>query len=77
MTPSSGQVTLPAGVTVAYKRETSQPGPSGQIVQGINFGLDVDGQVTTSLFIPYALLGNTDAITSAIAQRVASIRAIG
>jgi hypothetical protein len=72
-TPS---ITLPPGVTIAGQRETSQANVAGQIVQGINFTLALPTGATTSIFVPYSVLGNTDLVAQAFNERIAQINAV-
>jgi len=69
-------VMLPPGVTITASRETSQQGPSGNIVQGMVFSVSLPTGAQTTVFVPYAILNNTDEITQMIADRVAGITAI-
>lgn len=74
--PSSGVVTLPPGVTISPGRETVQLGPNNQNVQGMNFTLTLPNGASTSVFVPYSIMGNTDFVTKLFADRVAAINAV-
>ena len=76
MSPSNNVVNLPPGVTVEPGRETVQTGPTGQPVQGMLFTLVLPTGAQTSVFVPYALMGNTDIVGQMFAQRVAAINAV-
>lgn len=78
MAASSVVVNIPsgAGYVVTGHRETSQANQQGQIEQGQVFTLQLATGGTTSVFIPNSLLGATDAISAAFAQRVAQLNAI-
>lgn len=76
MSVPPGVVTLPPGVQVSAGRETSQLGPNNQTVPGMVFNLTLPSGATTSLFVPNAILPNTDAVAQLFANRVASIQAV-
>jgi hypothetical protein len=76
-TSSSGQgVNLPAGVTIQAGRETSQSNAQGQIVQGMIFPIMLPNGTTTTVFVPYNLLGNTEQVQALFEQRVNALMAI-
>lgn len=72
----SNTITLPPGVQIIARRETSSQGPNGAIQQGMNFTLQLASGATTSVFIPYNLIGNTQAVAATFNERIASIQAI-
>ena len=72
----SGTVALPPGVTIAGQRETSQQNIAGQVVQGINFTLQLPNGATTSVFIPYTVLANTQLVAQAFNERISQINAV-
>ena len=65
-------VRLPAGWTIGSWRETSQS-VNGQILQGVVFTLNAPMGGATSVFIPYSVLHNKDAVQALMVQRIASI----
>jgi hypothetical protein len=69
-------VQLPPGWTVSGYREASQANSAGRIVQGIVFTLSSATSGSTSVFVPYSLLGQTDAVEQAFQQRISDITAI-
>jgi predicted aconitase with swiveling domain len=73
---SSTPIVLPAGVTVGAARETSQTNVQGQVVQGMLFPITLPSGSTTSVFVPYSVLGNTAQVQGLIEQRVNAIMAI-
>lgn len=73
---AAGAVTLPPGVTISASRETSQAGPSGNVIQGMVFSLNLPSGAVTTVFVPYALMTNTDAVSQLFAERVAGINNI-
>lgn len=73
---SSSPIVLPAGVTVGAARETSQTNVQGQVVQGMLFPITLPSGSTTSVFVPYSVLGNTAQVQGLIEQRVSAIMAI-
>ena len=77
MTPGgNATVTLPPGVSIAGQRETSQANIAGQIVQGVNFTLSLPNGSTTSIFIPYSVLGNTTLVAEAFNERIDQLNAV-
>jgi hypothetical protein len=76
MSSSPGAVSLPPGVTIEPGRETVQTGPTGAPVQGMLFTLVLPSGAQTSVFVPYALMSNTEIVSQMFAQRVASINAV-
>lgn len=72
----SNAVVLPAGVTIAGMRETTQTSLNGQVLSGQKITLALPSGATTSVFVPDSLLGQNDAITAVIAKRVADVSAI-
>lgn len=70
-------VTLPPGVTVQPGRETSQTNPQGQVVQGMLFPITLPSGTTTTVFVPYAMIGDTNYVQALFEQRVNAILAIG
>lgn len=69
-------VPLPAGWQVEPGRETSQI-VNGTTMQGLTFNLVMPAKnVTTSVFVPYAVMGNTQAVAAMFADRINSITAI-
>ena len=79
MTMQSGNsptIQLPPGVSVIGSRETSQSGPTGLVQQGMVFTVQLPSGTPTSVFVPYSLMGQTDAVAAAIAERVNQILAI-
>jgi hypothetical protein len=73
---TSGAVNLPAGVAIGPGRETSQTNPQGQVVQGMVFPITLPNGSTTTVFIPYSQITNTQWVQEQFAQRVGSILAI-
>jgi hypothetical protein len=73
---ASSPVTLPAGVAIGPGRETSQTNPQGQVVQGMVFPITLPNGSTTTVFIPYSQITNTQWVQEQFAQRVGSILAI-
>jgi len=69
-------VTLPAGVSISPGRETVQTGPTGTNVQGMLFTLTLVNGASTSVFVPYTLMDQTDVVASMFAQRIAAINAV-
>lgn len=65
-------VSLPAGWTIGSWRETSQS-VNGQILQGIVFTLNAPMGGATSVFVPYSVLHNKEAVRALMVQRIASI----
>ena len=72
----SNQVQLPDGVTIGPPRETSQTNGQGQVVQGMLFPITLPSGGTTTVFVPYSMIGNTQAVSALINERVAAIQAI-
>ena len=70
---SPNGVTLPAGVSIAPGRETTQAGPNGQNVQGMLFTLTLPNSAQSSVFVPYALMNYPQEVTKLFADRVAGI----
>jgi len=75
--PQSAPIQLPPGVTVQPGRETSQTTPQGQIVQGMVFPITLPSGSTTTVFVPYTVIGNTSYVQGLIEARVNAIMAIG
>lgn len=73
---SPAPIQLPPGVTVQPGRETSQVNTQGQVVQGMVFPVSLPNGSTTTVFIPYTVLGNADYVQGLIQARVAAIMAI-
>lgn len=69
-------VTLPPGVSIAGQMETSRTGANGAVEQGQLYTLRTASGVTTSVFIPYSVIGNTQAVAAAFNKRLADIGAI-
>lgn len=67
---------LPHGVTIGAGRETSQTNTAGQVVQGVVFPVTTPGGTTTSVFVPYSEVHNTDKVQQLIEARVNAIMAI-
>ena len=76
MSSSSSNVYLPPGVQVSPGRETVQTGPTGQAIQGMLFTLTLANGAQTSVFVPYALMGNTPVVEEMFAKRVADIEGV-
>lgn len=76
MSTENTSIILPAGVTVQPGRETSQTNPQGQVVQGMLFPITLPNGTTTTVFVPYTLIGNTEAVQVLFDQRVNAILAI-
>lgn len=70
-------IVLPPGVTVQPGRETSQTNTQGQVVQGMLFPITLPSGTTTTVFVPYGMISNTDYVQSLFEQRVNAILAIG
>lgn len=70
---SGYSISLPEGASVVSARETSQQSVGGQIQQGQQITVRTPKGATTSLFIPYSILGNTTAIEAAIEQRIQQV----
>ena len=75
-TPTGGAIILPAGVTIGPGRETSQTTPQGQVVQGMIFPITLQNGTTTTVFIPYTSLTNTQQVQALFTERVAALQAI-
>lgn len=73
---SSGTVTLPPGVSIAPGRETVQIGLNNQNVQGMLFAITLQNGATTSVFVPYTLMGQTDVVAKMFADRINAINNI-
>lgn len=71
-----GTVTLPPGIAIAPGRETTQVGPNGQNVQGMLFTLTLLNGAQTSVFVPYSMMTQTDAVAQLFADRVAAVNAV-
>lgn len=69
-------VVLPPGVSVQPGRETSQVNGQGQVVQGMLFPVTLPGGSATSVFVPYSVLGDTNAVLALIKARADAILAI-
>jgi hypothetical protein len=74
--PPGPTIVLPPGVTVQPGRETSQTNTQGQVVQGMLFPITLPSGSTTTVFVPYSLLANTEVVQQLFAQRVNAILAI-
>jgi hypothetical protein len=75
-TSSNGTVTLPPGVAIGPGRETSQTNQQGQVVQGMLFPITLPNATTTTVFVPYTVLTNTDQVQALFEQRVNALLAI-
>jgi hypothetical protein len=74
---SDNTITLPPGWTVSAGRETVQTNATGQNVQGLNFTLNnVASGVTSTVFVPYALMQQTQAVAQIFNSRIASITGV-
>jgi hypothetical protein len=75
---SMSNVVVPAGVgySVSPGRETTQIGANNTNVQGMLFNLTLPNGSVTSVFVPYAVLTQTDQVAALFNQRVAAINAI-
>lgn len=73
---SGPAITLPPGVAISPGIETSQLGNNNQTVPGMKFNLTLPNGTVTSVFVPYALMPNTDLVSQLFANRVASIDAV-
>ena len=71
-----GQVVIPYGVSVSPGRETTQIGPNNQNVSGMSFTLTLPNTSTTSVFVPYAVMTNTDLVSQMFADRVNAINGV-
>jgi hypothetical protein len=69
-------VVLPPGVQVQPGRETSQTNGQGQVVQGMLFPVTLPGGSTTTVFVPYTQLTDSNYVLGLIKARVDSILAI-
>lgn len=69
-------VTVPYGVTVSPGRETTQVGPTGAGIQGMNFTLTLPNNAQTTVFVPYSTMAYPDQVAALFAQRIAGINAI-
>lgn len=76
ITVQNGALVYPSGVTYAGARETSQPNSAGQIVSGQSISVKLTGGETVTTFIPYAAIGNLQAVADAINERVTAVQAI-
>ena len=77
MASSSGaEVVLPYGVQVSPGRETTQVGPTGQGIPGMNFTLTLPNGAMTTVFVPYSLMTYPDQVAALFADRVAGINSI-
>lgn len=76
-TSSSGaKLDLPDGVSLGPGRETSETNAQGVVVQGLKFPITTKNGTTSTVFIPYSELHNTDAVKAIIDRRVNAIVAI-
>lgn len=75
-TSSDNTVTLPPGVTIGAGRETSQTNQQGQVVQGMLFPITLPAGTTTTVFVPYTLLGNIEQVQALFSTRVNALTAI-
>lgn len=75
---NANAVSLPPGVTISPGRETVQIMANNQNSQGMIFTLTLQnaGGAQTSVFVPYALMNNADAVSKLFADRVAAIENI-
>lgn len=69
-------VQLPAGVTVGAFRETSSTNAQGQVVQGVVFPLTLPNGGTTTVFVPYTVLGNVSQVQQMFLDRINALTAI-
>lgn len=76
MEGSAQQITLPPGVTITASRESTYVTPGGSNEQGMVFSIRLPKGATTSVFVPYTLLGSIDAVQQLIDERIAGITAI-
>lgn len=74
--PADNSLTLPAGVTIAATRETSQQGANGMVEQGLKYTLRLPNGTNTSVFIPYSVLPNTAAVAASLNERIEQVQAI-
>ena len=75
-TDSERRIMLPQGVTIGAARETSATNAQGIVEQGVVIPVRLGNGSTTSIFVPYSEIHNTDAIEALIHARVSAIRAI-
>jgi len=74
--PVGNVVALPAGVKIDPGVETVANGANNQPVHGMKFILTLANGATTSVFVPYALMSQTDVVSKMFADRVAQITAV-
>lgn len=69
-------VPVPAGWEVQPGRETSEI-VNGATMQGLQFNLVMPAHnITSSVFVPYSVMGNIQAVAAMFAARINSITAI-
>lgn len=74
---AGGTLTLPPGWTIGPGRETGQTNPSGQVIQGIVYGLTSPSGTTSSVFVPYSMIQNINQVQGLFDARTSAIAAIG
>lgn len=75
--PTGGaQITLPAGATIAGSRETTKVNAEGRALDGQAFTIRLPKGTTTTVFVPYDLMGSTEAVQQLIDERIAGITSI-
>jgi hypothetical protein len=74
--PGATTIILPPGVSVQPGRETSQTNPQGQVVQGMIFPITLPSGTTTSVFVPYSMIGDVAFVQQVFDTRIAGIMAI-
>jgi hypothetical protein len=74
---SPNTYTLPPGWSVTAGRETVQTNSAGQNVQGLNFTLSNPAVASgITVFIPYSLMTQTQAVAQIFNERIAGVTAI-
>jgi hypothetical protein len=76
MSSSGSTVNAPPGVVVSPGRETTQVGPTGAGIQGMNFTLTLPSGAMTTVFVPYSTMGYPDQVQALFQTRVDQINGI-
>ena len=72
----NGSVVLPQGWQIGPGRENAQTQPNNQVIQGLTYPLTSPNGTTTSVFIPYSMIGNLAQVQGLIDARTSGILAI-
>lgn len=71
--PTEKIPTLPPGYMIEGERETSQLVPGHGVQQGIVYGVRHPSGLATTVFVPYARLGDTAYVAKLLADHVAAV----